>query len=111
MSRYKSIILIFCLIRTAFFYILNFLLFTFLLFKHAVKILPFVIKYVPDQYNTQEICDKAVDKYAHALEFVPDCIKTQKMSNKAANTYFSTVQFVPESYRTQEMYNKAVATY
>ena len=33
---------------------------------------------VPDQYKTQEMCDKAVDNYAQALEFVPHCYKIQK---------------------------------
>ena len=28
--------------------------------KHAVNKLLFVVRYAPDQYNTQEICDKAV---------------------------------------------------
>ena len=28
--------------------------------KYAVWKLPFVIRYIPDQYNTQQICDKAV---------------------------------------------------
>ena len=28
--------------------------------KNAAKKLPFIITYVPDQYKTQEMCDKAV---------------------------------------------------
>ena len=28
--------------------------------KHAVKKLPFVITYVRDQYNTQQMCDKTI---------------------------------------------------
>ena len=28
--------------------------------KNAVKKLPLVIKYVPNQYKTQEICDKVI---------------------------------------------------
>ena len=27
---------------------------------HAVKKLPFVIRYVPNQYKTQKMCDKAI---------------------------------------------------
>ena len=26
----------------------------------------------PNRYKTKEMCNKAVDNYAHALEFVPD---------------------------------------
>ena len=28
--------------------------------------------------KNQEMCNKAVDNYPHALEFVPECYKTQK---------------------------------
>ena len=28
---------------------------------------------VPDQYKTQEMCNKAADNFAHALDFVSDC--------------------------------------
>ena len=33
---------------------------------------------VPNRYKTQEMCNIAVDNYAHALEFVPDWYKTEK---------------------------------
>ena len=33
---------------------------------------------VPDYYKNQEICNKAVDNYPHALEFVLEGYKTQK---------------------------------
>ena len=39
--------------------------------------------FVPNGYKNQEIFNKSVDNYAHALESVPDCYKTQKMCNKA----------------------------
>ena len=38
--------------------------------------------------------DKAVDNYRHALKFAPDCYKTQKLCDKAVHP--STTQFVPE---------------
>ena len=28
--------------------------------KHAVKILPYLIRYVPDQYKNKQMCDKAI---------------------------------------------------
>ena len=28
--------------------------------KHAVKKLPFKIRYIPDQYKNQQMCDKAI---------------------------------------------------
>ena len=56
--------------------------------KHAVKKLRFVIRYVPDQYKTQQTCDKAIDNYPHALKFVPYCCMTQEMCDKAGNRRF-----------------------
>ena len=29
-------------------------------------------EYVPHSCKTQEMCNKAIDNYAHALKFVPD---------------------------------------
>ena len=40
--------------------------------KHAVKKLPFVIRYVPDQYKTQDMSDKAILENGGTLESVPD---------------------------------------
>ena len=28
--------------------------------KHVVKKLPYLLRYVPDQYKTQQMCDKAI---------------------------------------------------
>ena len=33
---------------------------------------PFSIRYVPDQYKTQQMCDKAVDDCLASLKFVAD---------------------------------------
>ena len=56
------------------------------------------LKYVPDCYKNQEMCNKAVDNYSYALEFVPECFMTQKMSDKAVNTSPSTIKFVPKCF-------------
>ena len=45
-----------------------------ILFWKVVKRLEFV----PDYYINQEMCNKPVDNYAHALEFAPNCHKTQE---------------------------------
>ena len=36
------------------------------------------INFVSDEDKNQEIFNKSVDNYAHALEFVPDCHKNKK---------------------------------
>ena len=63
--------------------------------KHAVKKLQYLLRCIPDQYETQQMCDKSILEnrgalqslfltpdwlvnYCHALEFVPECYKTQK---------------------------------
>ena len=46
--------------------------------QHAVKKLPFVIRYVPDQYKTQQMCDKAgLEKFGE-LELLLTAIKISK---------------------------------
>ena len=50
------------------------------------------MKSAPDQYKTQEICDKAVNNYAHVLGFAPNYHKITKMCNKTVNTYPSIIQ-------------------
>ena len=100
--------------------------------KDAVKKLPYLLRYVPDQYENQqmcdkpvlenggalkcvsdcykkqEICNKAVDNYPHALEFVPDWFKTQNMCDKAVYTHLSTIRFVAECYKLKRKCEKAV---
>ena len=48
------------------------------MFNKAIPEIDGTLVSVPDQYKTQESCDKTVDSYAHALKFVTDCYKTQK---------------------------------
>ena len=43
---------------------------------------PFSIRYIPDQYKTQQMCDKAVDDCLAALKFVLDWFVTSKMIKK-----------------------------
>ena len=43
--------------------------------KHAVKKLLFLIRYVPNKYKTQQMCDKAILENGGTLKSVPDCYK------------------------------------
>ena len=47
------------------------------MFKNAVKKSPFVRRYVPNQYKTQHMCDKAILENSRTLKSVPDCYKYQ----------------------------------
>ena len=43
------------------------------------------LKCILDCYKNQEMCNKVVDNYPHALKFLPECYKTQKMCDKAVD--------------------------
>ena len=45
--------------------------------KHSVKKLTFPIRYVPHQYNNQQMCDKAILENGWTIHFVPDCCKNR----------------------------------
>ena len=46
--------------------------------KHAVKKLPFLIKYVPDWYKTPHMCDKVRQGNDEMLMFIPYFYKDEK---------------------------------
>ena len=46
--------------------------------KHAVKKLPYVLRYVPDQYGTQQMWDKAILENGRTLKSVPTATKIKK---------------------------------
>ena len=50
------------------------------------------LKFVPDCYKTQKMCDKAADNYLHAWEFIRRCYITQKMCDKAVVSYPSAIR-------------------
>ena len=41
--------------------------------KHAVKKLPYLLRYVPDQYKNQLICDNVILENGGTLKSLPDC--------------------------------------
>ena len=67
-----------------------------------LKKLPYLFRYVPDQYKTQQICDKAILENGGALKSFPDCYKNQELCNKAVDSYPHTLEFVPECFMTPE---------
>ena len=50
---------------------------------------PFLIVYCPDKYKTQEICDEAVDDYLAALKLIPDWFVTNKMIKELYTALYS----------------------
>ena len=48
------------------------------IYKNLIKKLLFVKRYVSDQYNIQEMCDKAILENSGTSRFVSNCCKIKK---------------------------------
>ena len=66
-----------------------------------------VLDFVPDQYKTQEMCDKAVDD-CHTLEFVSDQYRSSKMCDKIVSDNSFKLKYCNDRYKTQEICDKIV---
>ena len=62
--------------------------------KNAVKKLPKLIKYVPDQYKTKQMCDKVIIENDGMLGFISDCYKDKKCAIKLL-IIFSCIKICP----------------
>ena len=56
--------------------------------------MPFIIRYVLDQYETQKIYDKAILENGGTLESVRAQYKTQEMCCKAGDNYVHALKVV-----------------
>ena len=63
---------------------------------------PYMLKYILDQFKTQEMCIKAVEPGPWQLYHVPDHFKTQEMCGKAVRNDFFYLQYVPDWFVTQQ---------
>ena len=70
--------------------------------QHETKKLAYLLRYVPDQCNTQTMCDKAILENGGTLESVRDCYKNQEMCNKAVDSYPHALEFVSKCFKTQK---------
>ena len=61
-------------------------------------------KHAVDHYKTQQMCYK-VTKLLNGgmLTFVPDCYKDQNMYNKSVDNYPHALRSVPDCYKTQKV--------
>ena len=78
---------------------------------HALKKLPYIIKYVPDRYKTQWMCDNVFLENGEMLMFIPNSYKNKKMCNKAVGDYAHALRSFLDCYNTQKMCNEAVGTH
>ena len=61
------------------------------------------IWYVPNQFETQEMCNEAVQRVPWTLKHVPNQFVTQEMCNEAVKKNPLTLKYVPDQFVTQEM--------
>ena len=46
--------------------------------------------------KTQQFCEKSLLENSGTLNFIPDCYQNQEMCNKAVDNYPHSLEFVPE---------------
>ena len=81
---------------------------------HEVKELPYLWKYVPDQYKTGKICDKemcdeAADRCIFVFEFdsTPDQYKTQEICDRVVSEDRVLIAYCSDTDKTQRMCDQA----
>ena len=62
----------------------------------VIKSLINVLDSVPDQYKTQEMCDKIVSEDPFKLKYCHNRYKTQEMCNKAVDDFLPALKFVSD---------------
>ena len=53
--------------------------------------------------------DKAVDTYPSTIKFVPECFMTQEMGDKAVNRYYFVFNSIYDRYKSQKICDKDVS--
>ena len=74
--------------------------------KNPVSKLVFVIIYVPNRYNSQEMYEKVFLENGEKLTFVSDCYKNHKICSKSVDNYAHGLEFVLDCNKTHKMYYK-----
>ena len=69
---------------------------------------PWVLRFIPDGFKTQEMCTKALEVGLWKLKDVPDHFKTQEISDSVVRRSPFYLKDVPDHFKTQEMCDDAV---
>ena len=69
--------------------------------KHVQK-LPYLLRYVLDHNKTQQLCDEAILENSGTKKSVPDCYNNQEMCNKAVDLYPHALEFTCGWHKTQK---------
>ena len=74
----------------------------------TVSTYPSTIKFVPECFKTQEMCNKAVNRCFFVFNSIPDQQKTQKICDRVVSEDPFLKMYVPDQYKTQQMCDEAV---
>ena len=74
----------------------------------AITKSPEVLKFVPDNVNTKNMCQNTIKKLDFIIMYIYDQYKTLKMCNKVILENVGLLKFIPECYKNQEICDKAV---
>ena len=66
------------------------------------------IQFFPKCCKTQEMCDKAFNKYFLAFIYISDRYKTQDMGDSIIFKDSFSIRYIPDQHKTQQMCYEAV---
>ena len=65
----------------------------------SIQLIPYLLRYVPDKYRSQQMCDKAIMENGGALKSVSDCCKNQEICIRTFDNSHHALEFVTECYK------------
>ena len=71
----------------------------------------FVFFSIPDQYKTQEVCDKVVSEYTFLTVYCPDKYKTQRRSDEAVHDSLAAPKLIPDWFVTVKCLKNVILLY
>ena len=74
----------------------------------AIEKNPWYLNYVPDQYKTQEICEKVFQEYSRQQYAVTDRFKAKRMCEKAVEESPWCLKDVLAHFKAEKMCERAV---
>ena len=74
----------------------------------ALDTYPSTIKFFPESFMTQEMCDRAVIIWFFVFDSIVDCCKTQEMCDRVASEDHPFVVYCPDKCKTKRICDEAV---
>ncbi len=70
---------------------------------YIVKIDGMLLRYVPDYFKTEEMCECSINQNGLALQYVPDTLKTIDLCFNAINKDINSFEFIPQVFKTEKL--------